>query len=609
MASKPPKDSASKKSPVPQPTSTPSVNSPTSYSSVPHILQRFQSKGMTRLSPTDVRTLQQTAGNRAIQRMMATPVIQRVLTPEEAEEKKTILAEMDRINKLLPGAKFREEKKPGFLRIKIRLAELNRKEGQPDPAEVERQRQEQAERDAAERERERVFQAEVKKVRVLTNKAIRAAQQILTPATAEMSNASGYEIPELATVNEQIQRVSTKVTEAQAEIANPATLDAANAAKAKAEAAANEAPSLTPLVQGISDKVKVFAAEIALVHTEMKPLYTEVSDASMVALQRLTPVTTHALVDKEALKEEIKTIKEGALKALTTAKNATTLAKANKAKEDIIQAIVAMEAAKAKATTVGQKEIAMASDDAYGGHVVSRHGPEIDSQKILDRLVTNIAPDGKYSPAGSLSSQFTSYSGLNSALTTVKPLILAAMKKSYQKVAPKIKLYQEAKAAYELAEKAVQEYVPAPVVATATATGGTPPPPAEDPLAKLEKTRDTKSNEMGVALANVQAEVNLVRTTAGHCQLMFDSSTQDPNKLVTIYGEYQIVHDHGGVIGKGYRRGATDVDADAVDLQRTRTKFAFDSNNTVQFLIGGDLNVAGWIVVQHFPTDEAVGIL
>jgi len=544
--------------------------------------------------------------------MMATPattVIQRVLSESEKVE----LAEMETrfatIAKMLPGGKFRAMRDWGTA-LARRIEEFKTKDKLPSDDEVARQQRETAERQAAERETERAFQAEVKKIRILTNKAIRQAEVILTPATLEMGKAAGYEIPEMVAVNEQVQRVSTKVSEARAGIADPATLEDANAAKARAEAAGGDAAPLTALVQGISDKVKVLAAAIAAVHTEIKPFYTEVLDLSTVALQRLTPVTTHALVEKAALQEEIKTIKANALKALTTAKDATTLAKANKAKADITQNIVEMEAAKAKASTVGQKEIAMASDDAHGGHVVGRHGPEIDSQKILDRLTTDIAPDGKYSPAGSLSSQFTSYAGLNSALTTVKPLILAAMKKSYQKVVPKLTLYKESKTAYELAEKAVTEYVPVPVAVTATPTGSTstPPPPVEDPLTKLEAARDTKANEMGTALANLQAEVTVVRMTAGYCGIMFDPTQDKPDEMIKVFGDYQIVHDHGGVIGKGYRRGATDVDADAVDLQRTRTKFAFDSSNSAQFLIGGNLNVSGWTVVQHFPTDEVAGI-
>lgn len=609
MASKPPKETAPKKSAVPPP--VPVVENSVSHSSST-LLQRFQTQGMARLSPADVRTLHQTVGNRALQRIMTpptTPVIQRVLSEEEQVEKQGYEARIKEISLLKGRTKFLAERDelPG---IRIKLDKLKKKEKLPSEEDVLREQRERAERLETERREAQELQMLLKPINTLSRKALRTTRDTLRAANLEMQKATGYDIPEQIGVAETIRLITERTNLIDQEITSANSVETANSAKSKAEQVASDSASLPELVGGITTKVEIIAGQITSIAKEISPTLGIIKERAQLISPILVPVITHAVADKNLLKLKIQKIVDTATNAVVSAKKATKIEVATQAKLDVNKALADITDARSHALEIAEKEKALASDDTHGGHVVGRHGPEIDSQKILDRLVTNIAPDGKYSPAGSLSSQFTSYAFLNNALTTVQPLILAAMKKSYQKIFPKLKAYKEAKEAYESAEQAVATYVPVPVlVTTPPQEGSTPTPPVEDPLTKLEKERDDKAQEMGTALANVQNEVNIVRTTAGHCQAMFDGSTDDPAKLVSIYGEYQIVHDHGSVLGKGYRRGATDVNTDAVDLQRTRTKFAFDSSNSTQFLIGGNLNVDKWIVVQHFPTDEATGIL
>lgn len=596
------------KKPAPAPaTPTPATDTALPTQATPASgVQRLRKQGPGALTPNDVKNLQRSIGNRAVQRMMTAPrMIQRVLSAEEQAEKEKIEAEMQRIAGLLPGAKFREEKKPGYLPMKIRLAALKKKEGEPSAEDVEAERRVREEAAAAREREARQLQAQLRPIRRDTSAALRKVKDVLSPLTEQMTKASGYEVPDMAAVADRVSGANTKVGQIEHESGAAGTVEAANAAKAKAEAMENEVAPLPALVQRITEQVEVLAAQIAAVHVEMKPLYKEVDDLSIAAFKLLTPVTTHALADKQALVLKIQAIKAKALKALNTAKAATKIGVANQAKVEIAEEITKMTAAKEKAAEVGQKEVAMASDTTHSGHVVGRHGPEISAKKVFDRHATGMTPDGVYSPAGSLSSQFNSYDAINSTLKTAKEKIGKAMTDAVNRVVPKMREYRDAKLAFETAQEAVESYVPAPTPVVTVAQGATPPPPVIDQAkADLEKERDDRQQEMADAFDAVQAEVFAVNTTAGLCRLYFDADETDPAKLVWVKAEYQIVHNHGAVIGKGFKSAATD-ETDHIDLKRTRTTFDFGAS---QFVIGGSLSVNTWRVAQHFPTNEATGI-
>lgn len=248
------------------------------------------------------------------------------------------------------------------------------------------------------------------------------------------------------------------------------------------------------------------------------------------------------------------------------------------------------------------RQDAMDLEARDGGHSLDRHGPQVTSEQLRARLETGVAADSTFSPVASLDKDGSPKAGQTGLSTKFHD------HEDYLKTR---------QSAINLVNGAIAG-TKALVTPLAMKI-----PQAEEALKNEGDKAKKKQRADDVKAARAALENAVAGIPAGSTSLLpvrVAKGKKDPAEMVTIYGSYSVIVDHGRRIGRGYKgedakkvadpsgSGKEGVGFDTIKELPNVTKTRTTLNGPGGAALATIASAAAWAAAQHFPCDEPTGI-